>query len=1134
MERRAPIVQALVASFGVALAVSTAPVTPQEQSAVRVNSVPSTAAEAEREFTTLLQRYVEAYARKDLDGMAALWHPKGPARYGRNVFAYEFELRDTVLSGLTLREVAVDAAGGRARAIIDLRVTDAKTHRTRAERRVRDFTFLRDDTGTWTIWNEASPALQLARRLLDAPPDRRWSLIEAEPELASDDALTGLGVEAAQVGGAGQFADRLAILELQARLARQIGHDAVLGGSLVQAGLVLQIEGRFDDAARAFSEARDAFQRIGNEGEAAAGDANLGAVAYLKGQFAEAADLYRRASDTFERLHDDPRTASSLHGWGNTLYMQGEFAFALERYERAASIFDRLHDNGGLVGVLQAIALVHKELGDYPPAADAWQRSVQLAVSAKDPAAIARAWSGLSDTYRLEGDLARALEYQLQAVRVLEATPDLPNLGTAYFQAGRIAASQRDFAGAVAWCQKALDTDRRIALDTDTANAAQARDLAALGGANLSRGQADVALPQYKQSLALREAARGPAHDELAIAWTLVHLGILHQSQQRFDEALTCYGRALAMAKRLDDPNAVSTTLALRSQVELLQGQTDAALSTATEAADIAAAIEHFDTLAYARVVEGKAHQAAQHPGPAQTAIEAAVSALRQVPVGPAAETFFDDRRGPYVAMVDLLVSQGRNEEAFVWSERGRLRALADMLGGDGAMVSKGLTPSEREEELRQLRAIRTLSVRIARERARPHPDAMRLASLQDELTAARSGRDALRRQFFENHPSLAVLRAQREPLGIDEAGDALGAATALLSYMVGDTRTVVFALGRDEVTGRWALQQTAVVEVKAFDLTQQVRNFRDAIRRRDDRALEIARDLHAKLVAPVEGVLANKSAVRVVPDGVLWSLPFEALVAPTGRFLVERVAVAYAPSLTSLVAATGAAPDEGRQWPLVAVGNPLISKVAADRLARIRAGSATISSPDDFDLPRIVALVGPARSTTWLGPQATGDRLVRGLPACTVLHLGVPIVLTEASPFYTTLAMSPRDATDTSNGLIEAATVMEWDLRTGAVVAPRVEFGPISNGGDALVALSWSLLVAGSPTLVTLRWATSAQAPSVVTRFYRAFLQPPLPSRTGGPGPSASLQRAMVSILAQPATRHPFYWAGAMVIGRN
>ena len=52
-----------------------------------------TPAEAQRIFTDLLQRFFDAYARKDIEGMTTLYHPGGPARFRRNVILVEFDLR---------------------------------------------------------------------------------------------------------------------------------------------------------------------------------------------------------------------------------------------------------------------------------------------------------------------------------------------------------------------------------------------------------------------------------------------------------------------------------------------------------------------------------------------------------------------------------------------------------------------------------------------------------------------------------------------------------------------------------------------------------------------------------------------------------------------------------------------------------------------------------------------------------------------------------------------------------------------------------------------------------------------------------------------------------------------------------
>ena len=81
-------------------------------------------ADAQRVFTDLLQRFFDAYARKDIDGMTALYHTGGPARVRRNAVLVEFDLRQIAIGGLTVRNTGADAGGGRARAIVDLKVTE--------------------------------------------------------------------------------------------------------------------------------------------------------------------------------------------------------------------------------------------------------------------------------------------------------------------------------------------------------------------------------------------------------------------------------------------------------------------------------------------------------------------------------------------------------------------------------------------------------------------------------------------------------------------------------------------------------------------------------------------------------------------------------------------------------------------------------------------------------------------------------------------------------------------------------------------------------------------------------------------------------------------------------------------------
>ena len=1119
----------LISVLSVAISVfGPRPVAAQSPAAVARPAQVLSADEAQRVFTEVLGRYFEAYARQDLNGMVAEWHPLGPARSRRNVVVVEFDLRRIALAGLTVQGAAADAGGGRARAILDLTVTDKKTGRSRHERRIRDFTLLPDDKGSWKIWNEVSPARELARRLLAVPEGDRDKLISSDPELASDDTLAGLAAEAGRLQSTGNWRDAVEVLRAETLLARKLGDDHAVGQSLLQTGSTEMLIGMHPEARESFTAAREAFVADGSTGDIAACDANLANLAYMSGKFPEAAAGYQQAFDAFERLNDDAGMASSTHGLGNALYMQTEFGRALQCYTKALAILERTKDTYRQASVLQAIAMVNKELGDYGPAIDAWRRSMALSESGGDVAGSAKALAGLGELYRLQGDLGRALQFETQALQRWQQLKNVGESATATYAVGQIRALQRDLTGAVESYRKALELDRSIIDDRATSESGQARDLGGLGGAHFALGQFDAALAEYQESLALREKRA----DQPGVMWTLVHMGILHASQHRTEEAGQAYARALGIAEPGNELNAVSTILALRGRLELDQGQIEAALASASRAVDLATSIDHLDTVSYAQVVAGRAHQKAGRLAEARAALEDAVASLAKVPTGPAADTFFDDRRPPYLALVDLLADQGETAEAFRWSERGRERALADLLGGDGAIVTRGMTTEEQQAERAVERDVRTLQVRVRRERGRKTPDAARIAELQAALATRQADRETLRQQLYMAHPALRDLRAQGEVRGADAAAVLGTPSTILLSFVVGEARTWVFALAGGSGPSPWSVQKAAAIDVKALDLAQQVRRFREAIAAKDEKALDLARELHTLLVAPVAGVIAKKTRVVVVPDGCLWSLPFEALEDGGGRFLVEDMAVSYAPSLTALSALESAKPDPAARRTLVAFGLPEIAPADLDRLAVVRTvKAATAPAPPSREVQDVAALFGPARSRLYVGRKAEAGQLAQGVPPGAMLHLGVPAVLTDATPLYSLLAFTATGTSDNSTGLVEVATLMNWELPAETTVVSQAEFVQGVGDGGALTALSWSLLVAGSPTLVIDRWTPPRVGPSVTTRFYRAHLAP-FAAGARRPRAAESLQKAMKGILAQAATRHPFYWAGAMAVG--
>ena len=1090
-------------------------------------------ARAEHEIRQLVTRYYEAYTRKDLAALETCWHPKGPGRYARNVMEVEFELRDATLRSVSLRDFSVDAGGGRARAVVEMAVTERKSGRTRTERRVREMTFLQDEAG-WKVWNEASSAMLLSRRLLSVPAEERAALLAAEPELASDDTLTGLGLETNRLRTQGGMTATLDAIAAREQVARALNNEHALASSLLDSGLMFQVMGRIDEAGKAFAEARDLFARAGTRIEVANLDANLAAVDYLAGRYPSALTRFQQALDVFEAAGNQARTASLLHGIGNTLYMQGQFERALDSYGRTFTMTEAAGNKAGSSAALLAIALVHKELGNYTQAGEAYSRSAALSAVTGDHTGAAKALHGQGEVHRLQGDHALALQAFHRALDAWARTMDPPSRAATLFAIGQVHAAERSFATAVEWYQKALDVDTGA-----NASAGIARDTGGLAGAHFAMGQTDVALGEYERSLALREALQ----DTPGVTWTLIHMGVLHVSQGRLDEALAVYMRAIGIAEKAGDQPALGVAHALKASAELAGGVPGRALESVAQALLFAGRSEQFDAIAFARTIEGKVHGEGGRTAEARQAFEQAIAAVAKVPTGPGADTFFTDRRGPYLALADLLIRAGESAAALDWLERGRQHTLAALLGGDGAIVTKGLSTTERDEEQALARAVRSAAVKLRRERGRTAPDPGRESALREEVAKAVAQRDDVRTRLFAAHPDLPVFRAQSEPVPVATLLPALlRPGEAVLTFAVTDLRTHVLVArapqpAPGDASGAAATGVTtatpplsvyaASLDVAGTDLAARVARFRQALRALDPGADALSSDLYSLLLLPVESHLAGLSRLLVVPDAMLWDLPFEALRAPSRRYLVERAAVSYAPSLTAWSVATRAAAAGKGTGRIFALGGPAISKAAEERAGLLRPGlKLDTAGSTEREARAVVALAGPARGQAVLGAKATVERLANGVPAGAMAHVAAPLVLSDASPLHSWLVLSPSG--DQETGLSEIGHALGWEVPAAAAVFPAVEAPGAGGSGEALAALSWSMLVAGTPAIVVSRWPLGARPPArldpLVAGFYRAQLAVTAP---GAPGFAASLQRAARRLIAAPATRHPGRWAG-------
>jgi CHAT domain-containing protein len=82
------------------------------------------------------------------------------------------------------------------------------------------------------------------------------------------------------------------------------------------------------------------------------------------------------------------------------------------------------------------------------------------------------------------------------------------------------------------------------------------------------------------------------------------------------------------------------------------------------------------------------------------------------------------------------------------------------------------------------------------------------------------------------------------------------------------------------------------------------------------------------------------------------------------------------------------------------------------------------------------------------------------------------------------------------------------------------------------MIGLTWALFVAGVPATVVSQWQVeSASTRDLMVNFHRGLSSP---SRAGKAKATRTeaLRQAALKVMKNPATSHPFYWAGFVLVG--
>ena len=607
-----------------------------------------------------------------------------------------------------------------------------------------------------------------------------------------------------------------------------------------------------------------------------------------------------------------------------------------------------------------------------------------------------------------------------------------------------------------------------------------------------------------------------PAIDDRVMGEALAMLAQTHIELNQFAEAENVLERAerLAATRKL----VRGTILVTRSDLQRRRGNAEEAIRLAEDAlrehgasfgrSDVRRQATYVSALARALHAAERRDEAIAALRKAIAMVETAQELLDADPLGVAA--FVDDYSDVYVRLVEWLVVRGEVDEAFRVAEQMKSRGLREAISRARIDLSASLPDEDRSHDRTLQRRVVEVNRAIlaARQKQQATDD------LEQQLAVARRDLSAFRSEMRIKHPAVARRRFDVAPTYELPAGEE---SLALIEYVVADDQVIAFVVRRGSPI------HAVRIPIGKSSLVRDTRELESLIAARSPEYRRIATSLYATLLAPLAPHLPSAATLAIVPDGVLWNVPFHALVTPHGRHVIDRQPVFYAHSLHFLQhASTLPASGPAR---LFALGNPSIGAQARSTFRSVYRDNRLDTLLDaEVEVRSVSSMYPAARARVYYGDRATETAFKNEAADYSVIHIAAHAIIDDRAPLYSALVLasgSPKE-----DGLLEAREVADLplDARLAVLSACETARGKIGNG-EGVIGLSWAFFAAGCPTTVVSQWrAESAATAGLMIEFHRRL--------RAGDTTAEALRRAQMKVRSTPKYKHPFYWAPFIAVG--
>jgi CHAT domain-containing protein/Tfp pilus assembly protein PilF len=825
----------------------------------------------------------------------------------------------------------------------------------------------------------------------------------------------------------GEKSQALAYYEQAIPLAQQLQDKALEGATLNNIGSIYNALADRKKAIDFYQQALVLIRQAGDKTEEMTTINNLGVAYDNLGESEKALQYYAEALALGKSLNDLETIGTSLSNIGLAYNNLGEREKALEYYQEALTMSRSVGDRQGEAVRLNNIALVYDGFGEKDKALQYYIESLIIAEAVGDQSLQGSVISNIALVLDGLGQKAQALEYYQQALELARLVGDRSGEGIRLNNIALLYDSVGEKDEALTYYKEAL----KISQETGD-RLVEGAILSNIGYVYDGLGELNQAMDYYQQALVLRREIK----DRDGEALTLNNIGTIYYAREDYDQALNYYEQALSLSRAVKNVGLEATILSNIGYVEFDQRKYDKSTLFLTQAIDLFESINSEDLSDELKV------------------------------------SYFDTYLYNYFRLQESLIAQNEPAVALEIAERGRARALVELL-----------------------------NKRFAR-------DANFIPTEKPTIAALK--------KIAGDRQSTLVTYA------LIPTKD-LASPIKLYIYVIAPNGTMEFR------------QMDFNQDLQDVDFVQLLQTTRQSVTRRSpsdiiarrtaQEASASLQQLHQILIDPIADLLPSNADAPIIfiPQGALFGIPFPALQDSNGQYLIEKHTILTAPSI-QVLAQTAQQKQRLKQQalnltPALVVGNPYPYPDNLDNLTNAA-----------NEAKQIGQLLGVQ---PLIGKQAREAAVLAQMPQAEVLHFATHASFDEQngleSAIYLTAEpdQSKEDLLSTP-GRITAAEIFDHfetnPLHADIAILSACDTGQGEITGDGVIGLSRSLIAAGVPSILVSLWSVDdASTEKLMTEFYQKWQQQ-------GLGKAAALRQAMLELKEEYP--EPYYWGAFTLIG--